>query len=192
MAKTAEPERRSAPVPSGEVGLLIARQVDPGHEEDFEKWAHGVLTAASAFPGHLGYGLFRPSRPGEPWCLVHRFRDAEAHARWDASPDRAAWFRRADGHHWEVDRRHLSGIEGWFVPPGRARATPPPRWKMLVTAVLGIYPISLFSGTVVQPHLMGLPLLLRTGLVALLFSGLMSYAVMPMLTWALKKWLHPS
>ncbi|MEU9558519.1 hypothetical protein [Streptomyces fumanus] len=35
MTTTAGPERRSAPVPSGEAGLLIARQVDPGHEEDF-------------------------------------------------------------------------------------------------------------------------------------------------------------
>lgn len=31
MTKPVGHERRSAPVPSGEVGLLISRQVDPGH-----------------------------------------------------------------------------------------------------------------------------------------------------------------
>lgn len=190
MTEVAGDERRSAPVPSGEVGLLIARQVEPGHEADFEEWAQGILTAASAFPGHLGYGLFRPGRPGEPWFLVHRFRDAEAHARWDGSAERAAWFRRADGHHREVGRRWLSGVEGWFVPPGHPPGSAPPRWKMTVTAVLGIFPISLLAGTVIQPHLAGLPLLLRTALVAVLFSGLMSYAVMPTLTRVLKRWLY--
>lgn len=150
-----------------------------------------MLEAASAFPGHLGYGLFRPSRPGEPWYLVHRFRDAESHARWDASPERAAWFRRADEHHREITRRRLSGIEGWFVPPGSPHHTAPPRWKMMLTAILGIFPISLFAGVAVQPHLTDLPLLLRTALVAVLFSALMSYAVMPALTLLLKRWLTP-
>ncbi|MFF2546526.1 hypothetical protein ACFVUY_28755 [Kitasatospora sp. NPDC058063] len=47
-------EQQSAPAPSGEVGLLIARRVDPGHEEEFEAWANGILSAAAQFPGHLG------------------------------------------------------------------------------------------------------------------------------------------
>ncbi|GGT38200.1 antibiotic biosynthesis monooxygenase [Streptomyces chromofuscus] len=190
MTKSVGHERRSAPVPSGEVGLLISRQVEPGHEADFEAWAHGVLDAAAAFPGHLGYGLFRPSRLGEPWYLVHRFQDSEAHARWDRSPERAAWFARADGHHREVDRRRLTGIEGWFTPPSRLPAPPPPRWKTTLTAVLGIFPISLLTGTVLAPFLTGLPLLLRTTLVAVLFSSLMTYAVMPTLTRILRRWLY--
>jgi antibiotic biosynthesis monooxygenase (ABM) superfamily enzyme len=192
MTKAVGDERRSAPLPSGEVSLLIARQVDAGHEQDFEQWARGILAAASAFPGHLGHGLFRPGRPGEPWFLVHRFRDAEAHARWDASAERAAWFRRADGHHREVDRRTLTGIEGWFVPPGQPSRSAPPRWKMTLTAVLGIFPISLFAAVVIQPYLGDMHLLPRTALVAVLFSGLMSYAVMPVLTRVLKRWLHPN
>jgi antibiotic biosynthesis monooxygenase (ABM) superfamily enzyme len=39
--------------------------------------------------------------------------------------------------------------------------------------------------------LAGLPLLLRTMLVAVLFSSLMSYAVMPTLTRVLGRWLYP-
>ncbi|MFH8693508.1 antibiotic biosynthesis monooxygenase [Streptomyces sp. PAN_FS17] len=191
MTKSVGHERRSAPAPSGEVGLLISRQVEPGHEGDFEAWAHGVLDAAATFPGHLGYGLFRPSRPGEPWYVVHRFQNAEAHARWDRSAERAAWFARADGHHREVDRRRLTGIEGWFIPPSRLPASPPPRWKTTLTAVLGIFPISLLTGTVLAPFLTGLPLLLRTTLVAVLFSSLMTYAVMPTLTRILGRWLYP-
>jgi antibiotic biosynthesis monooxygenase (ABM) superfamily enzyme len=183
-AGTGHPPR---PYPSGEVALLIARRVDSGYEVQFEQWAQGVLDAAAAFPGHLGYGLFRPTGPGEPWYLVHRFSDAEAYARWHHSAERAAWFARADGHHHEVGRRQLTGLEGWFPPNGSARL--PPRWKMTITAVLGIFPLSLLTGTLLQPALAQAPLLLRTALVACLFSALMSYAVMPVLTRVLRRWL---
>jgi antibiotic biosynthesis monooxygenase (ABM) superfamily enzyme len=57
--------------------------------------------------------------------------------------------------------------------------------------VLGIFPVSLLTGTVLAPFLTGLPLLLRTTLVAVLFSSLMTYAVMPTLTRILRRWLYP-
>ncbi|WP_405800223.1 antibiotic biosynthesis monooxygenase [Streptomyces sp. NBC_01506] len=208
-------EPTSDPLPTGEVGVLIARQVDPGHEKEFERWAHGVLDTATSFPGHLGYGLFRPARPGGPWFLVHRFRDAEACADWQNSPERADWFSRAGSGHREIERRHLTGLEGWFPPrdrtagpggEGPAGAEPgtdspepegavasamPARWKMTLTAALGIFPVSLLSGAVLQPALSPVPLLIRTALIALFFSGLMSYAVMPALTRTLHRWLYP-
>ncbi len=68
----------TVPADNGEVNLLIARQVDPGHEETFEAWAHGILETAAGFPDHLGYGLFRPATEGGPWFLVHRFRNQAA------------------------------------------------------------------------------------------------------------------
>ncbi|MFE6409904.1 antibiotic biosynthesis monooxygenase [Streptomyces sp. NPDC057837] len=183
-------ERTSEPQPSGEVGVLIARQVDPGHEGEFERWAHGILDAAAAFPGHLGYGLFRPARPGDPWFLVHRFRDANACAEWQNSPERAAWFARAGAGHREIARRHLNGLEGWF-PQHREPSALPARWKMTLTAALGIFPVSLLTGAVLQPVLSAVPLLPRTALVALFFSGLMTYALMPTLTRLLRRWLYP-
>ncbi|MDW6064242.1 antibiotic biosynthesis monooxygenase [Streptomyces sp. FXJ1.4098] len=184
---TAGPEQATQPHPSGEVAVLIARRVEPGYETQFEQWAQGILDAAAAFSGHLGYGLFRPAGPAEPWYLVHRFQDAEAYARWHHSVERAAWFARADGHHQEVARRQLTGLEGWFPPNGSARV--PARWKMTLTAVLGIFPLSLLTSTLLQPVLAPLPLLARTALVACLLSTLMSYAVMPALTRALRRWL---
>ncbi|MFD0312811.1 antibiotic biosynthesis monooxygenase [Streptomyces flavalbus] len=191
MTTAPAPEQTSEPQPSGEVGILIARQVDPGHEEEFERWAHGILDAAAAFPGHLGYGLFRPARPGDPWFLVHRFRDADACAAWQGSPERAAWFERAGTGHREIHRRHLSGLEGWFPQRDPSTSAMPARWKMSLTAAGGILPLSLFTGVVLQPVLSAVPLLPRTALVALFFSGLMTYALMPALTRLLHRWLYP-
>ena len=88
--------------------LLIARQVEPGYEETFEAWAHGILETAAAFPDHLGYGLFRPASEGGPWFLVHRFRNPAAFERWQESPERAQWFANCLGHHHtEIARREL-------------------------------------------------------------------------------------
>ncbi|MFE2088608.1 DUF2255 family protein [Streptomyces sp. NPDC059460] len=183
-------EQQSAPAPSGEVGLLIARQVDPGHEEEFEAWANGILSAAAQFPGHLGYGLFRPTSPGTPWYLIHRFRNTAAHQEWHRSPERAAWLGRSNGHHTEVSRRQLTGLETWFAIPDHPTQAPPPRWKMTTTAILGIFPVSLLVATVLQPALSSFPFLARTAVVAVFFSVVMTYAAMPLLTRALRRWLY--
>ncbi|MFJ1702675.1 antibiotic biosynthesis monooxygenase [Kitasatospora sp. NPDC088346] len=116
-----------------EVTLFVARRVDAGHEDAFEHWARGILGAASDHPGNLGTGLLRPAEPGAPWHLLLHFRDADSFTAWQRSPARAACFARVDGHHVEVARRELHGMEGWFATtPAGARRTPPARWKMAV------------------------------------------------------------
>ncbi|MET9884650.1 hypothetical protein ABZZ20_16195 [Streptomyces sp. NPDC006430] len=40
---------RTVPADNGEANLLVARQVEPGHEETFEAWAHGILERTAAF-----------------------------------------------------------------------------------------------------------------------------------------------
>jgi antibiotic biosynthesis monooxygenase (ABM) superfamily enzyme len=184
----AKHEYRSTASRPGEIDLLIARHVEPGHEPEFERWAHGILSAAAEFPGHLGYGLFRPRQPGEPWYVVHRFRDSEAHQGWHHSPERAHWFARTDGHHTEIDRRRLTGLETWFTAPDSLHG-PPPRRKMAITAAIGIFPISLVAGMVLQPALEPVPVIARTALIAAVFGVVMTYAVMPALTRALHRWL---
>ncbi|MFV5994207.1 hypothetical protein ACNPQM_17535 [Streptomyces sp. NPDC056231] len=62
------------------MALLTARRVEPGYEAGFEPWAQGILDSAATFPGHLRYGLFRPSGGDAPWFLVHRFEGVVAAA----------------------------------------------------------------------------------------------------------------
>ncbi|MEU2424912.1 antibiotic biosynthesis monooxygenase [Streptomyces sp. NPDC007851] len=175
-----------------DVTLLTARTVEPGHEETFQKWARGILDAAAASPGHLGGGLFRPATGDRPWIVVHRFRDQAALDAWLRSPARAAFFDNSAGHrHTEVARRELRGMETWFTGIGQGGAAPP-RWKMAASAGLGIYPISLMGNGVLGPHLVGLPLVARTAVFAALFSVLMTYAAMPVVSRLLRRWLRPA
>ncbi|MFE9255585.1 antibiotic biosynthesis monooxygenase [Streptomyces sp. NPDC006879] len=179
----------TVPADNGEVTLLIARRVEPGFDASFETWAAGILEAASAFPGHLGYGFFRPVAEGAPWFLVHRFRDEESLRRWQESPERAAWFANCAGHHHsEIARRELTGMETWFAKPGSSRPAPP-RWKMAVSSGLAIFPISLLGNGLLGPLLADLPLVVRTAATAALFSVLMTYVAMPQVSRLLRRWL---
>jgi antibiotic biosynthesis monooxygenase (ABM) superfamily enzyme len=47
-------EHAAVPADTGEVTLLIARRVEPGHEAAFEQWAKGLLESAATFPGRGG------------------------------------------------------------------------------------------------------------------------------------------
>ncbi|MET9320087.1 antibiotic biosynthesis monooxygenase [Streptomyces sp. NPDC003038] len=179
----------SVPADNGEVTLLIARQVEPGHEEAFETWAAGILNTAATFPDHLGYGFFRPATPGGPWFLVHRFRNQAAFQAWQDSPERARWFANCQGHrHSELARRELHGMETWFAKPGTTRPAPP-RWKMAISSGLAIFPISLIGNAVLGPYLVDLHFVLRTAAFAVVFSTLMTYVAMPAVSRLLRPWL---
>ena len=55
------------------VTVLVARQVHPGMEVEFEDWAEELTRAASEFHGFLGAGLLRPGHVGDDWHVVYRF-----------------------------------------------------------------------------------------------------------------------
>ncbi|MFJ7269505.1 antibiotic biosynthesis monooxygenase [Streptomyces sp. NPDC099050] len=175
-----------------DVALIAARVVEPGHEEPFQQWARDILAAAAAAPGNLGGGLFHPAVDGAPWIFVHRFRDHGTLQGWIGSPQRAKFFAPHEGHrHAEVARRELSGLEGWFADPGSTAATPP-RWKTAVSSAIGIFPVSLLGSALLTPHLTALPQVARTAVFAALFSVLMTYIAMPLVTRILRRWLSPS
>ncbi|WP_371501073.1 antibiotic biosynthesis monooxygenase [Kitasatospora sp. NBC_00374] len=176
-----------------EVTLFVARRVDPGHEDAFETWARGILGAAADHPGNLGTGLLRPAEPGAPWHLLLHFRDADSFGAWQGSPARAACFARVDGHHVEVARRELHGMEGWFATTATgARRTPPARWKMAVASTVAIAPLTITANLLVTPHLAGLPVVLRSLLLAPVISSLMTYLGLPAVTRLLRRWLFPA
>ncbi|WP_406207180.1 antibiotic biosynthesis monooxygenase [Kitasatospora sp. NBC_01560] len=174
-----------------EVTLFVARRVEPGYEEAFELWAKEILAAAAAHEGNLGTGLLRPAGPDDPWHLLLHFRDGDAFRSWQASPARAACFEAADGHHHEVHRHEILGMEGWFATTraGASKGRPPVRWKMAVASTIAIAPLTVTAGLLLTPHLAGLPVAVRPLVTAPLISGLMTYAALPVVTRLLRRWL---
>jgi uncharacterized protein len=169
------------------VTVTVARRVAPGREADFATWCDAVTAAASTYPGHLGAGVLRPSRLGDPWHLVFRFASEGDLRRWEESPQRRRLI--AQGKHLvdSTDVHRVSGLETWFALPGRTSPAPP-KWKMFAVSVCGIYALQLVLNVVIDP--VGLPVALRVLAVSVAVTALMTWLVMPLAARLLQDWLY--
>lgn len=173
---------------------IVRRRARPGCGEAYEAVVRGMFVEASGFPGYLAAELIPPPEPGGEYQIVQRFASAADLARWNASPQRAAWLQRlqplADG---DPEYRLLGGLEAWFAPVAVATAAgqPTPRWRMTVVSWMGIFPTVAAVLHFVAPLLAWLPFLLRTALLTALVAVLMAYLVMPRMTRWMAWWLRP-
>lgn len=175
----------------GPVTVIVNRRVKPGTEKWFEEWLHGIIGEVAKFPGHLGVNVIRPPNAATgDYVLIFRF-DTYAHLRaWEESPVRAEWSARAE--QFTVGKLHIrrvTGLEYWFDAPGQTQ--PPPRHKMVLVTVLGIYPLLILLVPTLRSLLQGLPELIAALVSVLILVCLMTYAVMPLLTRLLSSWLFP-
>jgi antibiotic biosynthesis monooxygenase (ABM) superfamily enzyme len=164
LSQTAEP-----------VTVTVARRVHVGREHEFEQWYDGIIGAACRYPGFLGSGVLRPHTAGLE--------------RWENSPERAEWLRRADDMVEETGVARVSGLETWFSLPGRT-APAPPRWKMALVTLAAIVPLVLLMNLTVLPLLSGWPLVARTLVFSGTLTGLMTWVVMPRMTRLFRRFLY--
>lgn len=179
------------PPPSEPITVVVARNVRAGHEAEYESWFEGLSQTMAQFPGFLGIKLVRPMVGVQPeYVAIFSFANHTDLENWKQSPIRHAWLERALPFT-EQDLRiqHISGMQGLFALPHTAVALAPPRWKMLIAVSIGLYPILLASNTYVAPLLADWPLPARLIPLTICNIALMTYAVMPMLTWLLRDWL---
>lgn len=169
------------------VTVTVAREVAPGREADFEAWSDRLTAAAAEFPGYLGAGLLRPSHVGEPWHVVFRFDTADHLQGWEASAERAALLTAGQELVRSTDVQRVSGLETWFALPGRT-APAPPKWKMFVVSVCGIFTLQLLLNLALAP--VGLVLVVRVLVIAVAVTALMTWLVMPRAARVLQDWLY--
>jgi uncharacterized protein len=176
--------------PSGVVTLVVARDVLPGRERDYEEWEHRIIHAAVLF-GSLGAAVIAPEgATGARRIVVQRFPNEEAVKRWEESEERKALLREA-GQFSVAHDQQATGLETWFALPDERSIVPPPRWKMLLASLLGAYPLVVVLSAFVLPRVEGWPLLARSALVPVVVLSLMTYVIMPRLTRLLRRWLYP-
>jgi antibiotic biosynthesis monooxygenase (ABM) superfamily enzyme len=171
------------------VTVTVARRVAVGREGEFEQWYDGIIGSASRFPGFLGSGVLRPHTVEQDWHVVYRFADPQALERWETSPERAEWLRKADDLARETGVARVSGLETWFALPGLT-APAPPRWKMFLVTLTAIVPLVLLMNLTVLPLLSDWPLVARTLVFSGSLTGLMTWLVMPRITRLFRRFLY--
>jgi hypothetical protein len=172
------------------IHIAITRRVRPGCEAEFQQALREFFQTSFAHGGVLGASMLTPP-PGSDsreFGILRTFADEKERDAFYESPMFKAWEERArtltEG---EPEYRQLHGLEAWFRSPGG----PPPRWKMAVVTLLGVYPVSLLIGVVFSPQLRKLPLSLNLFIVSALIVTCLTWLVMPLLTRWLKPWLNP-
>jgi antibiotic biosynthesis monooxygenase (ABM) superfamily enzyme len=175
------------------VTAVFSRRVRPGQEAAFEDWAHGVIEAATRWPGHLGASVLH--EPGSPWYhLVYKFTDRDRFRAWIESEERDHWLGRVEGLTEDADRelQETTGLETWFDLPGQGDRPrrPPPRWKMWLVSLVAVYPLVVLFQWALAPRVEGWPLAAKAVVFPLVLLTAMTYVVMPMATRMLRRWLQ--
>jgi antibiotic biosynthesis monooxygenase (ABM) superfamily enzyme len=175
------------------VTTTVTRRVKPGHETAYEHFLEGIIAAARQFPGHLGVEVFRPpSATAGDYRTVYRFDTAEHLRAWLESDEHAAWLKRAESHVIGPMRTSfVTGLESWFTLPARPGMAPPPHYKMALLTWITIFPLITAIVAVTGPLLEERPLVVRLGITTACTVALMTWVVMPRVTWLVRGWLYP-
>jgi antibiotic biosynthesis monooxygenase (ABM) superfamily enzyme len=171
------------------IHVAITRKVLPGKEEEFKEALRHFLGDSFLHGGVHGAAMMT-ALPGSDSREVGILRTFANQAERDAfynSKFFKDWEAYASTLTEDPVYRELTGLEAWFRSP-----VPPPRWKMAVATLCGVYPTSLFLTYVLGPFPQGLHPALRTLIVAGCMVGLLTWVVMPQVTKVLKPWLSGS
>jgi len=172
------------------IHVAITRRVKPGCEAEFQQTLREFIQASFAHGGVLGVHMLvpPPSSGNREYGILRTFADESEREAFYRSSLFAAWQARVapltDG---EPEYRQLSGLEAWF----RTGQSLPPRWKMAVATVLGVYPTSVALSLSVGEAVRGWPLLASSFAFAICMVVLLTWVVMPVVTRVLHVWLHP-
>lgn len=169
------------------IHIAITRKIHPGKEIEFKEALRRFLGESFLHGGVQGAAMITPL-PGTDNREIGILRTFADEA------ERDAFYHSSLFQEWEAYAstvteapvtRELTGLEAWFREPSA-----PPRWKMAVATLCGVYPTSLLLSVALDPLMGDTPLLVRSFIISALIVGLLSWVVMPPLTKVLKNWLH--
>jgi len=172
------------------VTVLFNITVKPGKEQEFEALMHKLHKAARTFPGHMGVTTLKnPTLKGGRQTIL-RFDNANHLHAWLNSPLRKKLMQPINEIAVYTNYTEATGLETWFDIPGQ-QVTAPPRWKMVITTFIAIYPISLAYGGLVAARVVHWPLAFKALFLPVFAPIILTYLFMPFLTQRLlKRWLY--
>ncbi len=134
----------------GPVTTIVTWEIQEGREKQFETWRHEIEAAATKFPGHLGVNLIVPNNGSREYTVIFRF-DTHEHLRaWQESDVRRDLLKTAEQFQaTDPTYKTESSLAYWFVTP--KMPVPPPKWKMSIVTLLGVWPLSMLVPKVVGP-----------------------------------------
>lgn len=169
------------------IHVAITRKVLPGKEDEFKEALRRFLGESFLHGGVQGAGMITsmPGTESREIGILRTFADEAERDAFYNSQLFQDWETYAAALTEEPNYRQLTGLEAWFRSP-----VPPPRWKMAIATLSGVFPTSLFLSFTVGPFIQPLPTVLRLLIIATCMVGLLTWVVMPQVIRILKPWLQ--
>jgi uncharacterized protein len=171
------------------IHVAITRRVRPGCEAEFQQALREFFQTSFTHGSVMGATMLVPPPGSESreFGILRTFADEKERDAFYASPMFKAWDERArmltEG---EPEYRQLHGLEAWFRSPH----VPPPKWKMVIATFLGVFPLAMVLNLTLGPLIRDLPFVLRNAVFNAAVVLLLSWAVMPVVTRLLHRWLR--
>ena len=176
----------------GPITVSIARKIRPSLEKEYEQWEKEVINEASKFPGYLGTN-FLPSNSAtdNKYIIIYRFDSYMNACFWEDSTIRQKWLEQIEPFLiGEPVKQKVTGLEAWFELPEIEASKPPPRYKMAIVLTVTLYILSISINLIFRPILRDVPLPLNILIVLLINVVLMTWVIMPKVTYWLRDWLY--
>lgn len=171
---------------------VIVHRVTLDGAERFLEWQRGISAAAAEFPGYQATDIYPPADGQPEWVVIVHFDHPETLQRWLGSPLRAEWLARLQGTAARFQMKTLPGGFGaWFTGSlGQSEGALPPSWKMVLSVLLGLYPMVMLLTIFVGPYTKRLGPAADLLIGNVLSVSLLQWVVMPALRIVLGPWLR--
>lgn len=177
--------------------ILVTASPALGKEAAWERALGDLIRESLAFPGHLGTTVLKPASPGtRTYRIITKWDSDENMHRWRDSDERRERVERLTTLQAQpADIQHVTGFETWFDMPrqGEPHAiVPPPKYKMAAIVWLAVYFAVIPMLSILNSATVGWPSLVSSAISVTASVVLMTWFVMPMLSWLFRSWLYPA
>jgi len=169
------------------IHVAITRKVLPGKEDEFKQALQRFLGESFMQGGVYGAAMITslPGADSNEIGILRTFADEAERDAFYNSKIFKDWEAYASTLTEEPNYRQLTGLEAWFRSP-----EPPPRWKMAIATLCGVYPTSLFLSFSIGPFIQNFHPAFRIFIIATCMVSLLTWVVMPLVIKLMKPWLN--
>jgi len=169
--------------------VVATWKVKPGKEAAFEELQREFTRESAKYPGYMGVSVMRNPSPSGEYVVIYKFDSKEHLDAWQESAVRLELLEKAESLRADNVRYQTGyGLEFWFTSP--TLSPRPPRWKMAIITVLGVWPVSLLVPSLLKPFIANLPQFLQALLIAVGIVIVLTWVVMPVLVKISRSWLE--
>jgi antibiotic biosynthesis monooxygenase (ABM) superfamily enzyme len=195
IKSTVDYQARQIPAEFQPATILVTASPAVGKEAVWEQALGDLIRASLTFPGHLGTTVLKPESPTtRTYRIITKWDRNETMLRWRDSDERRERVARLSTLEAQpADIQHVTGLETWFdlTHHGEPHAiVPPPKYKMATIVWLAVYFAVVPMINVLRAATADLPPMISSAIGVTASVVLMTWIVMPVLSWMFRFWLY--